>query len=387
MQAGQEQDSRGGRTGLALSGGGFRATLFHIGALWRLNELGWLPRLDEVSSVSGGSITAAWLASRWPQLDFDAQGVARNFEREVAWPLEKFCARTIDVPAVLLGLLSPFHHPGQLVAAAYRRYLFGEATLQDLPQKGQGPRFTLYATSLQTGVSVRMRGDHIGDYRVGLLPRPKVSLAEAVAASSAFPPVFCPIRLDFDPGDWKQTEGADLYRFEDLRRHLFLADGGVYDNLGLETIARKCDTVLVSDAGAPLEVTHPRRIRWFGQLHYTLRVIDIISSQTRALRTRDLIGDFVAGRQNGTYWGIATRIADYGLAEAGKAPPLTDDNAVTQAQSEVRTRLNHFTVAEQGRLINWGYAVTDAAMRRHVLEDDPPAQWPRPAFLLQRADA
>jgi NTE family protein len=44
---------------LCLSGGGYRAILFHVGALWRLNELGYLPKLDRVSSVSGGSITAA----------------------------------------------------------------------------------------------------------------------------------------------------------------------------------------------------------------------------------------------------------------------------------------------------------------------------------------
>ena len=51
--------------GVALSGGGFRATLFHLGALWRLNELGWLPRFSEVTSVSGGSIAAAYLALNW----------------------------------------------------------------------------------------------------------------------------------------------------------------------------------------------------------------------------------------------------------------------------------------------------------------------------------
>lgn len=44
--------------GLALAGGGFRATLFHCGTLWRLNELGYLQKLDRVSSVSAGSITA-----------------------------------------------------------------------------------------------------------------------------------------------------------------------------------------------------------------------------------------------------------------------------------------------------------------------------------------
>src|SRR6266566_10119491 len=50
---------------LCLSGGGYRAMLFHLGALWRLNELGYLPRLDRVSSVSGGSITAGVLGMNW----------------------------------------------------------------------------------------------------------------------------------------------------------------------------------------------------------------------------------------------------------------------------------------------------------------------------------
>jgi len=43
---------------LALSGGGFRATLFHCGALMRLNELGFLTKLSRISSVSGGAITS-----------------------------------------------------------------------------------------------------------------------------------------------------------------------------------------------------------------------------------------------------------------------------------------------------------------------------------------
>ncbi len=49
---------------LCLSGGGFRAELFHLGALRRLNELGVLSRLDTISCVSGGSIFAAFMAQR-----------------------------------------------------------------------------------------------------------------------------------------------------------------------------------------------------------------------------------------------------------------------------------------------------------------------------------
>lgn len=50
---------------LCLSGGGYRAMLFHLGSLWRLNDLHYLPRLDRVSSVSGGSITAGVLGMNW----------------------------------------------------------------------------------------------------------------------------------------------------------------------------------------------------------------------------------------------------------------------------------------------------------------------------------
>ena len=50
--------------GLSLSGGGFRATLFHLGAIRRLNEFGILPKLTTVSSVSGGSILNGFLATR-----------------------------------------------------------------------------------------------------------------------------------------------------------------------------------------------------------------------------------------------------------------------------------------------------------------------------------
>ena len=52
---------------LCLSGGGYRAMLFHLGALWRLNEWGYLPRLARISSVSGGSITAGVLGLKWAE--------------------------------------------------------------------------------------------------------------------------------------------------------------------------------------------------------------------------------------------------------------------------------------------------------------------------------
>src|SRR5262245_62898119 len=100
------------KVGLALSGGGFRATLFHLGVIWRLNEIGWLRRIDMITSVSGGSIINGMLAARWNSLNWqNIPGVgdcATNFAAEIAAPLRAFCQRAIDVYSVVIGFLSSF---------------------------------------------------------------------------------------------------------------------------------------------------------------------------------------------------------------------------------------------------------------------------------------
>ena len=79
--------------GLCLSGGGFRAMLFHVGAIWRLNEFGYLPKLERISSVSGGSITAGVLGLHWSSLNFDANDVAQNLQQVFVEPLRSFAAK------------------------------------------------------------------------------------------------------------------------------------------------------------------------------------------------------------------------------------------------------------------------------------------------------
>src|SRR5437899_9362763 len=90
--------ARGPEVGIALclSGGGYRAMLFHLGALWRLNELGYLRKLARISSVSGGSITAGVLGFKWSKLAFASNGVAQNFTPEVVDPIRALAGKTID---------------------------------------------------------------------------------------------------------------------------------------------------------------------------------------------------------------------------------------------------------------------------------------------------
>src|SRR5262245_16367781 len=78
---------------LCLSGGGFRALLFHVGVLRRLNEFGMLSRLSVISSVSGGSILNGVLATRWSKLSLGPDGVFTNFNEVMGNAAEQFCQK------------------------------------------------------------------------------------------------------------------------------------------------------------------------------------------------------------------------------------------------------------------------------------------------------
>ena len=359
--------------GLALSGGGFRATLFHCGVLWRLDELGVLARLDRVSSVSGGSITAGLLALRWQALRFQG-GAAPNLRELVIQPLQAFCHRTVDAPAIGLGALMPGRSASDLLQAEYAKHLFGEATLRELPDR---PRFVFNATNLATGVSFRFSKPYAGDYRIGLIRDPAFPVALAVTASSAFPPFLSPVVVKMDPGAFQRVEGADLFDQVAYRERLLLTDGGAYDNLGLETVWSRYDTVLTSDAGAPFGLDLDPETSWHSQV---MRALDIATTQSRGLRKRVLVDEYTRGARKGAYWGIDTDIRKYGLADALPVLPSR-----IRELASLRTRLDDFTDAEQGRLINWGYAVCDAAMRRHVTGGAGPAPtWPVPELRLDQ---
>jgi NTE family protein len=346
---------------LCLSGGGYRAMVFHLGVLWRLNELGYLSRLNRISSVSGGSITAAMLGLKWSRLDF-AAGVARRLVAEVVDPVRAFAHETIDVGSVLKGIFLPGSISDK-VAGAYRRHLFGNATLQDLPD--DPPRFVINATNVQTGVLWRFSKPYMRDYLVGEMKNPEVPLATAVAASSAFPPVLSPAKLELDPSRFSPP-GGEPHHAPTFKKQVFLSDGGVYDNLGLETAWKRYDTILVSDAGLALAADPDPGTDW--ATHAT-RVLDMIDNQVRALRKRQLVASFLNGTRKGAYWSVRSKIASYGTPHA---LPCPEQRTVELAQ--VATRLADMSDETQERLVDWGYAICDAAMRRWV---DPTLPAPR----------
>ncbi len=349
---------------LCLSGGGYRAMLFHLGMLWRLNELQYLPKLKRISSVSGGSITSGVLAMSWKNLQFNAEGCATNFDL-ITQPISRMASTSIDVSSVISGIFGGVSHD---VAKHYHDLLYGNTTLQDLPDDQQGPRFVFNATSLQTGVLWRFSKPFMGDWIVGLIMNPEVDLATVVAASSAFPPVLSPAVLKLDPNSFTKGKVPPPpgVTYPDFRQEIVLSDGGVYDNLGLETAWKHYTTILVSDGGGALAMQADPAHEWLGQAY---RVLDVIDNQVGALRKRALIASYENKVREGTYWGIRTNIAHYNLSTA-----LPCDYSFTQKLAATPTRLTALDQGLQHQLIDWGYAVCDAAMRTHVAPQAPAPQ-------------
>jgi NTE family protein len=355
---------------LCLSGGGYRAMLFHVGALWRLYETGILAQVKRISSVSGGSITAAQLGLRWQRLMGGGSPSMPDFVDQVVDPIRSLAKETIDASAIFGGILLPGTISDK-IQKAYRKHLYGDTTLQDLPDT---PRFVINATNVQSGALWRFMKPYMRDYRVGEVRTPTVQLATAVAASSAFPPVLSPLIMELDESEYTPDSGQDLQE-EPYTTRVVLSDGGVYDNLGLETAWKRYNTVLVSDAGGKLQPQEEPKEDW---ARHAYRVLDLIDNQVRSLRKRQLIQSYIAGDREGAYWGIRTNIANYQLDNALDCP-----HDKTLRIAETPTRLKRLSKKHQARLINWGYAVCDAGLRRHFnSEISPPSGFPCPNFAV-----
>jgi len=224
------------RLGLALSGGGFRAAAFHLGTFRKLEELGLFNKIDLFSCVSGGSIAGAFVCANWGQAD-------------VLDRLEAYLkTRSVAVSSVVGGLLNPFESRLDALANSYDKHLFNDATMADF---ANGPRIYLNSTNLSTGnmffyVAGGGKPEEMGEHELGQTAASSQKISAAVAASSAFPPVFPPARLN--EGDFPNLE----------TEYVTLTDGGVYDNLGVNPLMRKernrIDYALVSDGGKPFEI-------------------------------------------------------------------------------------------------------------------------------------
>ncbi len=347
--------------GLALSGGGIRATLFHLGAIIRINEMGHLRDIDRFSGVSGGAIAAGLLATVWDRLDWDGRR-ARNLEDLYEPLVMRLAGMHLDVPLVAIGLV-PFISPANVFAKVLDRAFFHGMTLQDLPSQEGAPRFVFNATDFATGTDFRFSRPYMGSYRLGLVPNPTVALATAVAASAAFPPIVSPLILTMDPKRFQKVDGADLFDRKELLSQIALVDGGAYDNLALQPIVRRCHTLLVSDAGGNLSIAPPT-LKWSFWTLQVKRTLDITVSQARALRRSAL----AAGKAAHPYAIWRTR-TDPQVFAKHVTIPFTIHEGWPEYLSTRSTRLWPFAVTDRQHLVNWGYVTADLALRSFTWKD------------------
>jgi NTE family protein len=335
---------------LCLSGGGFRAMLYHLGVIWYLEDSGYLPKLARISSVSGGSITAAVLALAWGELRRATDRKAA-FQRHVVAPVRKMAGTNVDTRAILLGALGPGTVSDRIIAR-YKDVLFGEHTLQDFPDQ---PRFVINATNVQTGSLFRFSKPYIGDWQLGRYLTPRRSVAEAVAASSAFPPVLSPVHLEFSAHDFG-TDPGPCHR-PPFTTKVVLTDGGVYDNMGIETAWKRCRSVLVSDAGGKMQPEEEPHSNW---AQHSLRINSLIDNQVRSLRKRQVVWAFRHGFRKGAYWGMWTDPAEYPAASQLSLP-----KEAAGELARTPTRLRAMPAKLQERLINFGYGMAERAIRSY----------------------
>lgn len=356
--------------GLCLSGGGYRAMVFHAGAIFRMNELGLLGKLDRVSSVSGGSMTAAAFALAYPRFKYDDRGHVTNLRDTFLIPVLKQSEDSIDVASGFAGL-NPFSSAAEEAARSYDRNLTQGARLPDLPSR---PIFVFNATSLMTGNAFRFRRDSVADWKIGQFTGLDLKLADVVAASAAFPPFLSPTEIDLSSGSLSDDSKGTL-AVPPYTQKAVLTDGGVYDNLGTETVWKRCRTVLVSNAGRPFSCETSPKENWLQQ---SLRVLDVAMDQSEDLRERILVHAYNTGARKGAMWALST-----GQDDDTQRPPMLTPNELKTAR-EVSTRLWRMPEEVQALLLKAGYAHAASRLRTHYGLDQggpadvPDGDWPRP---------
>lgn len=274
-----DKENNSKKLGLALSGGGFRATAFHIGTLRKLNELSLLDKIDVISSISGGSILSALYGLNKDNFeDFEKKArsgikkgvIARAlFLTWQAWLFYLILFITTLFNTFLFGLslgilisvlfwfciylfagfrIFPI---GIIIYKTYDKIFFFNKTLKDLCEK---PLIAINASNLESGRLMSFSKLKMSDsyYEKPSNGQPKIvfkqgnfPISQAVYASSCVPQFFSPLLIKK-----KFFQEPELYR----KIKPVLIDGGIYDNQGLHKLTQpnssyQCDYIIVSDAG------------------------------------------------------------------------------------------------------------------------------------------
>jgi predicted acylesterase/phospholipase RssA len=343
------------RLGLALSGGGFRATLYHLGVVRYLKDAGQLQQVTDIAAVSGGSILAAHLVLNWDRYcgtDEQFAEAASEVVRFVKYDVRNRIVRRLPMQFPLRWLAKLGRRqvrtltPNAILEHYYRTLLYGDRCLYELPER---PLLHILATNVSNGgLSVFNRNGLFlqerqapGGSAFQYIPGQLASLPRVVGASSAFPGFFPPVEIT----------AADLGVREGQYPTKWFTDGGVYDNLSIRAFSwlklqgAEFDQILVSDAGKPFQILSNASLGVLGQ---SVRATDILWDRVWQLERENF------GQQPGFIFLPITKMVDL-------AQDPTALHPVVQAEVQsIRTDLDRFSDAEINALVQHGYEVARA---------------------------
>lgn len=357
---------------LCLSGGGFRASLFHVGLVRRLIYLDLFKNVHRINSISGGSFTAGLIMK---ELTVKPFADVYDFDQRIIVPLINFIQSSPRSNIYRVNFLNNNPHK---FAKYIDQQLYKGLAFSDLCKF---PEWNCYATSLNSAMSWKFSQTAIGDSATGFSQPSHIDkVADGVVASACFPPLFKPFTFN--------TKGRSfVFKYVDGKllnspnpsppSFVYLTDGGIYDNLGSESVITKKSDFIVSDAsGVVVNWGNSRPSKLFRMK----RPIDVSMNQNGNLRRRLL---FQSLNENSVLVELSKPLETYTKKVVpGMDSPTPPDYMPSypeihrdfeKAIGTIRTDLNAFHDIEIQTLIWNGMAKIDAVMKRwcpHLIKEE-----------------
>lgn len=352
------------RIGLALSGGGIRAAVFHLGVMKLLAEQDRLENITQLSTVSGGSlVTGAVFAraeGRWPS---SAEFLERIYPsiRQTLVSGDLLSFRALGFGGTLCANVRILFRRANILANMLRRHWGIELHLVDLPST---PVWHINTTCIETGKNWRFTKESMGDWEFGRHFSPKVSVAEAIAASAAVPYAIGALKLRLPEHGWWATDPATkapLRQITPTSRAVRLWDGGAYENMALEPLYKPmeglqdCDVLMCSDASGPLGAPSSIAMNLARGRLASPRLFDITTDQIRSLRSRMLIKSIRQKEFEGYLFRMGTPARSFGLPSNVVPEFLSDEESL--ASLNYPTNLTQITEVDFDRIAQHGNEV------------------------------